>query len=128
MRKDNVFLNESRTRYNNSQASKGKADDATTAHSKTRSGRGRLKSINRITHWVCAMLGCNRRQCIYVGKSQSAPGMSIAYSSAPASSPISWLSDRPVISASSSIIPFIVVSTVSGSSVSLTAPFKFEKN
>ena len=67
-----VFLNESSTSYNNSQASKGKADDAIAHPQKTRSGKDRLKSINRITHWFWAMPGCNRRQCIYVEKAQSA--------------------------------------------------------
>jgi hypothetical protein len=67
-----VFLNESSTSYNNNQASKGKADDAIARPQKTRSGNDRLKSINRITHWFWAMPGCNRRQCIYVEKAQSA--------------------------------------------------------
>src|SRR5215211_4483485 len=35
-------------------------------------GNDRVKSINRITHWFWAMPGCNRRQCIYVEKAQSA--------------------------------------------------------
>jgi hypothetical protein len=60
VRKIHVFLNENSTNCDNSQASKGKADDAI-AHSKTRSGKDRLNP--QIQLLVLGYAGCNLRPC-----------------------------------------------------------------